>query len=123
MLLFVGVCCLYCSYNHFLVLWACNAYQRFYSCIHAAQQMLFTLTCMTISKSITRMKDARKARDSSLVETKSLLRESHLTKSVIIPVATMTVAIINTIQNRYMRVQPVFQIFRKRLFQFGYSLS
>ena len=70
-----------------------------------------------------RINEARKARESSLVVTKSRLSVSHLTKSVVIPVATTAVAATNTIQKAITRFQPLPHHFLSHTFHCGYSLS
>ena len=81
------------------------------------------LTCITIVRSKIRMNEARKARDTSLVDTKSLLSESHCTKSVTMPVATTAVAMNSTIQNIQIRCQPARHHRRSPALHCGYSLS
>ena len=66
-----------------------------------------------------KMNDAKKARDSSLVDTKSLLSLSQLTKSVVMPVATIAVATNKTSQNIQILCQPAFHHLRNQMFHWG----
>ena len=79
-------------------------------------------TCMTISKSMTIIHDARNAREISFDDTKLRFILSQSTKSVAMPVMTTTVMATATNQNAYTRVKPRFQTFRGPCAQWGYFI-
>lgn len=85
--------------------------------------ILLSSTCMTMSRSMTRMKEARKARDTSLVGMKSWFISSQLIQSVVMTVMkTAEVATIVT-QNSTMRRQPAFHHSLSLGAQWGYKDS